>query len=88
MARSLHLYWRIIGKERVPTAHYATHGVSQWLQQRRGTANPIRHGRAIKINAFAGVNLRLPIQWKMISVFAHQHMRQQAGAGPAVLDGA
>ena len=55
-----------------------------WPQQEGGTADPISQGRAIQIDALAGVNLRLAIQRKVIGVLRHQHLGdRRLGRQPA-----
>ena len=82
----MHLHWCIIGKERSAAANDAPDLVSQRLKQRCRAANPIGHGRAVQIDPFAGIDLALAVEWKVIGILAHKHMRQKARAGPATLD--
>jgi len=50
-----------------------------------GLAAPARQGRAIKINPGAGVDLGLTVHRQVISIFAHQHVRdQRLGRQPAL----
>ena len=46
----------------------------QGSQQRRRTADPIGERRAVEIDALAAIDLRLPIQRTVISVFRNQHV--------------
>jgi hypothetical protein len=44
-------------------------------QQEGGTADPIGQGRAIQVEALAGINLRLSIQRQVIGIFGDEHLR-------------
>jgi hypothetical protein len=47
------------------------------VEQPRRLANPVAQGRAIKLNALAGVDLALAIQRQVIHELRHQQMRQR-----------
>jgi hypothetical protein len=64
----------------------APNGVDQRAQQSAGGTDPARQQRAIKVDAFAGVNNGLAVQRQMIGELGYQDMRQQAGAGDTALD--
>ncbi len=83
LPRRLHLDRGIISEQGAALPDDPPDCISQRFQKRGRTAHPIRHGRAVQIDAFAGVDLRLPVQGKMVGVFADQHMRQQARSRPA-----
>ena len=60
--------------------------IDQRREQLTGRAYPSGQSGATEIHAFPGIDLRLPIQRKVIPEFRDQHMRQQAGTWQAVLD--
>jgi hypothetical protein len=50
-----------------------------------GVADPIREGRAIELDALAGVDLALPIERQVVGVFADQDMGdKRLGRQPAL----
>ena len=53
---------------------------NQRIKQSRRTAYSIGQRRALQINALAGINAGLAVQWLMIGIFGHQHMSEKAGA--------
>ena len=57
------------------------------LQQCAGLADPVRHGRAGKVDAFPCVNLGLAIERQVIAVFGDQDMGDQTGPRLAAFDG-
>jgi hypothetical protein len=59
--------------------YMGTDVVDQWLEQPADLADPVRHGRTVEVDTFAGVNLRLPVEWQMVGILGHQHVREQAG---------
>ena len=58
----------------------------QSRQQEDGGADPVGEGRPLELDAGPGVDHALPVQGKVVAIFRDQHMREQAGAGPAPLD--
>jgi hypothetical protein len=60
--------------------------VSRVTTQRRNLADPGRHGGPIELNAFTRIDAGLPIQWKMVAVFADQNVHQQPRSGLAALN--
>ena len=60
--------------------------VGQRFQEGRRSPDPIGHRRKMKIDVLARVDPGLSVQWKMIAIFADQHMRQQARAGAPAFD--
>ena len=83
-----HADGRVVGEDRLGRQDMAADGIGQGFQQGRALADPVGQCRAIQIEAFAAEDLALAIQRKMISVFADQHMGQQARTWAAALDGA
>ena len=55
-------------------------------QQRTALADPAGQRRALQFHALAGIDVALPIERQMITVFGHENMRQQTGAGRALGD--
>jgi len=55
-------------------------------QREGGAADPIGQGGAIERDARPSVDLRLAIEWRVIGIFADQHMRDQCLGRNAVLD--
>lgn len=49
-------------------------------------ANPVRQRRAIQLDALAGVNLGLPVQRQMISIFGHQNLGDGSLGRQSALD--
>lgn len=47
---------------------------------------PSLQGRSIKLDALAGVNLRLPVKWDVIGVFSDHYLRDQRFGRKAALD--
>ena len=66
--------------------HMVSNGVDQRTQQCAGRADPTRQLRAIQVDAFAGVDDGLAVQRQMVGELRYQDVRQQTGAGDAVLD--
>jgi len=54
-------------------------------QLARGT-DPASQSRAIKLNAFPRIDLRLSVQRNMVGILRCQNMRQQGGLGETALD--
>ena len=61
--------------------HMAAQRCDQRRQQRAGLADPVGHGGAGEVDALAGVDLRLPVEWQGIAIFGGQDMSDQAGRG-------
>ncbi len=68
---------RVIGKEMVGGEHVLAQPFVQGLEPPACAANPARERRAAEIDAVTVEDLRLPIERKMIAVFADQHVREQ-----------
>jgi hypothetical protein len=52
----------------------------QRIQHPAGAADPVRHRRAVQVNALAGVDFALPVQGQMIGILGDKDVRQQARA--------
>ena len=51
-----------------------------------GPSDPVGQGRAIQADALPGIDLSLPVERQMISIFRHQHLRDQRVGGQPALD--
>ena len=81
LAGSQHRNRRIIGVYFRPAMTCLLSLIDQRRKQLAGRSYPFGQRRTSKVHSFASVDLRLPIQGKMICVLRHQHVRQQPGAG-------
>ena len=77
---------RVIGVQLASAHDVAVQGFHRRLQQATATADPVRQGRNLQLHSFAGIHLRLAIQWLMVTVLGNQNMSQQTGPGQAALD--
>ena len=66
--------------------HVAADGFGQRAQQTRRLRHPVGQGRALQFHAFTAVDLAQPVQGRVVAILAHQHVREQAGAGQAAID--
>ena len=58
----------------------------QRLQPPASPADPVRQGRAVDLNAMTREDLSLAIERRVVAIFAHQHMRQEAGTRHSLSD--
>ena len=86
LAPSLHLDRGVVCEQRMTDAHQLADMVGQRFQERRRSPNPIGQRRPVQIDLLAGINFGLPVEWKMVTIFADQYMRQQSGTGAPALD--
>ena len=86
VARGLHLERCVIGEDRRTAQHVPADRIGQRLQKGCRLTDPVTERRPVKVDAFALENLALAIQGKVISIFADQDVRQQAGPRSAALD--
>jgi len=86
VARRQHRDRGVVGIQIGAGEHVATDRVDQLVQQCTGGADLVPQQRAFQLNAFAGIDHRLPIQRKMVGELGHQDVRQQPGPGDAVRD--
>lgn len=69
------------------TAHdVAGERVDQRFEQRCRASYPVGHGGAREVDAFAGIDLRLPVKRQVIGILGDEHVGEEPGAGPAALD--
>ena len=62
------------------THHVTSQRLYQGFQQPAASPDPFRHGRAIQLYSFARIDLRLPIQRQVVTIFRNQHMGQKSRA--------
>ena len=60
--------------------------LDQRLEQPADLADPVGHGRAVEVDAFTGVDLRLPIERQVVGVLGDQHVRHGRLGRDATLD--
>ena len=87
-ARAEHRHGRVIGVNLARPQDVAAHGVRQRLEQPRRAGYPVRQRGALDHHALAGVDLALAVQRQVVAELAHQHLRDDASAAQAALDGA
>ena len=75
---SQHLERGIVRKQGCAILDPLGDGLGQWFQQGGGFAYPVRHRRAIQIDALTCIYLALAIKWQVICKLTHQNMCQQA----------
>lgn len=63
----------------IAAQHMHSQRIDQRSQQRTGLPNPVGQRRTIELNALTRVNLGLAMQRKVVTVFRHQHVRQEPG---------
>jgi hypothetical protein len=77
---------RIVHVQLLGRHHMVGNGFHQRRSERGDLADPRRHDGPIELDAFACVDAGLPIERKMVAVFADQNMRQQPWPGLAAFD--
>ena len=70
----------------VPLQHIATNRLGQGGQQRCAAAHPATHGGCSQHDFFACIDLALPIQRAVVSVFAHHYVGNQTSTGHATIN--
>ena len=86
-SRRQHRHRRVIGMQLRRAQHVSPQRFDQRLQQRVRAAYPIGERRAVQFHALALVNLFLAIEWKVIAVLRHPHVRQKSRARHAPCEG-
>src|SRR5436190_10770568 len=79
---------RCVGKDFGRSKHVSGKACLQRLQPPAGTTNPVRQGRALNLDPMPREDLALAIEWGVVAIFAHQHMRQQPWARHSLGNGA
>ncbi len=87
LARTEHPRGRVVAVHLGRLQHVVTDGARQRREQAGAAGYPVGQRGALQRHALARIHLALPIQRKVIGIFAHQHMGEQAGTGQATLDG-
>lgn len=82
----MQFYGGIVCKQGWPRPDQFADMLGQRLQQCRRAPNPVAERGAVQINPFAGVDLGLPLKRQVITIFADQHVRHEAGSGSPALD--
>jgi hypothetical protein len=71
----------IVGMKSCRREHMMPHCLDQGFEQSGRGTDPSSERGAVEIDAFAGIDLRLPVQRRVIAILRHQHMRKQPGSG-------
>lgn len=77
---------RIVGMQFLRAQHMPAQHIDQRTQQTAAGTDPIGQRTVVQLDAFARIDLALPVQRQVIAELCHQHMRQQARASKAALD--
>ena len=78
--------WNVVTVELLGFENVSLQNVDQRLQHPGRAPNPASQRRSLHIHTDALVDLRLPVQRKMIRIPGHHDMRQQPGSGQAAVD--
>ena len=87
-ARAQDRHGRVIGVELARAQDVAAHGIGQGLEQPRRAGHPVRQRGTFDHHALAGVDLALAVKGQVVAELAHQHLRDDAGASQAAINGA
>lgn len=85
-SRVEHGHRRVITMEAARREDMGPQRLDQRVHQCGRASHPVGHGGAGDLHALARVDLRLPVERKVVAVLRHQHMGDQAGPGLAPLD--
>src|SRR5258708_11505834 len=80
-AGSKHWDRRVIGVQLGCRQYMSAHLIDERCEQMAGSSHPVSKRRAIELDAFASIDLRLAIEGKMICILREQHMRQKTWPG-------
>jgi hypothetical protein len=72
-----HGHRRVVSEQMIRGEYVLAQAFVQRLEPQAGAADPSGEGRPRKIDAVAGEDLRLSIEWCVIAIFADQHLGQQ-----------
>ena len=72
-------HWCVVGMQLAGSHDMIANRFDQWREQLAGCADPSGQRGAVEVDAFASVDLRLPIERLMIGILRDQHMREQTG---------
>src|SRR3984893_3402414 len=59
----------------------------QLLEPPASATTPVCQGRTVDLDAVSGEDLSLAVKRRVVAIFAHQHMCQEAGARHSLGDG-
>src|SRR6266542_1161831 len=88
LPRSQHRNRSVVAMHLACGEYIAAQRGNERFQQAAGLAHPGGQRRAIQINAFAGVDLMLAIQRKVVTVLRGENVCEQSRPSQATLDGA
>lgn len=69
-----HRHRRLIGEQLGPRAKHREKALMQRAQMEGGMPNPVRQCRSVEMDALAGIDLGMPLEWQMIGIFGHQNL--------------
>ena len=72
-----HRHGRVVGEQMIRREHVPCETIVQRLEPPAGLADPSSQRRTRKIDPVASEDLRLPIQWRGVAIFADQHLGEQ-----------
>jgi hypothetical protein len=79
---------RVVGVQLARGHDMIANSFNQRSQKFAGCARPSGKGRAIHVDAFASIDLRLPVERLMIGILRYQYMCEQTRHREAAVDGA
>ena len=77
---------RVVGEQMVGGKDVLAQSFVQRFEPPARTGNPSDQSRAWQIDAVPGKDLRLPIKWRVIAIFADQHLCEQRWRGQSAGD--
>src|SRR5246127_1648988 len=77
---------RLVGEDPFALLDLLQHIISQWLQFEADLAHPLRHQRAVEIDAVTRVDRFLPVQRQPVGVFGHRDLGEKRFGRKAALD--
>jgi hypothetical protein len=85
-SRIEHRCRRLVGEQLGRSLEHREQAFVHRPQHEGSAADPIGQGRAVKVEALAGINLRLPVQRQVIGIFGHEHLRDRRLGWQSALD--
>src|SRR5204863_6228359 len=82
-----HRNWRVVGKQVIRGKDICTELFVQLVEPPAGATNPSGQRRTIELNAVTRKNLRLPVERRVVAIFADQDLREQRRSRQATGDG-
>src|SRR5215472_502671 len=77
---------RVIGKEMIGGEHVFAQPLVQCVEPPACATDPSGQRRAVELNAVTRKDLRLPVQRRVVTIFADQHLREQRRGRQAACD--